>query len=379
MNRTAQGGLGAFGNLEAMFDHAAFRDEQARLGKVWNCVGRVMDLTEDNAWIRTRLGGRSIFIQRFGDKLRGFENRCAHRSFPLRTEDRGQGPVVCGFHHWRYDADGLARGIPKCTEMYGKSPRELNARLQPVDVETCGGLVFARFPSEQSGPGLRAYLGASYDIVAALTAPGPYQRAFKNEVKANWRLLAHISLDDYHIVAVHPSTFGGSGYLKPDEIQYYRDGRHSAFFEGERLETIEEMAEGCRSGTYVPRDYRTLNFFPNLGLAQQHVLSFAGVSVWYVAVSYYIPTAADRTELHVILQPSPFSIKGTGLRRFGHDKLEWLRSLIVGYYTRKIIAEDNVACEMLQTNAEVLRHTPLLAAQEERVAWFEETYRKHVL
>jgi phenylpropionate dioxygenase-like ring-hydroxylating dioxygenase large terminal subunit len=363
-------------NPRSLFDATAFEAEQDKLGKVWNCVGRVADLTEDNAWIRTRLGGRSIFIQRFGAELRGFVNRCAHRSFPLRTEERGKGPIVCGFHHWRYDADGFARGIPNCMDMFGVSPRELNAKLQKVEIAVCGGLVFARFPSDRPQPDLREYLGSSFDIVEALTAPSQYQKTFKTDVKANWRLLAHISLDDYHIVAVHPTTFGQSGYLAPGEVSYFRDGLHSAYFSGKSPGNIADMATACRLRSYVPERYRTLHLFPNLILSHTHILSFAGVSVWYVIVLFYIPTAAGRTELHVFFQPSPFSSRGTGVRRLAHDMFEGIRSRIVDYYTRNVIAEDNIACEKLQENACKQNGKIYLAAQEQRIAWFEDSYNK---
>lgn len=366
-------------SLLAFFEDGAFSREQERLGTTWHCVGRVMDLRQDKAWIRSKLGGRSIFIQRFGDKLKGFENHCVHRGFPLRNEDRGRGPIVCGFHHWRYDSEGRARGIPNCVEMFGKTPRELDLRLQPVDVDTCGGLVFARLHSEAPGPSLREHLGASHDIVAALTAPDPLQRTFMNDVRANWRLIANISLDDYHIVAVHPSSFGRSGYLKPDEVTYHRDGIHSAFFAGQQPETIEAMAESCRSGSYIPRHYRTLYLFPNLVLSHTHAVSYAGASIWYVIGLYYIPQAADRTALHVFYQPSPFSTKGNGIMRAGHDLIEGVRSRVVGYYTRKVVSEDNEACERLQTNARYFDSNSVLAAQEQRISWFEESYRQHVM
>ena len=43
----------------------------------------------------------------------------------------------------------------------------------------------------------------------------------------------HISLDDYHIVAVHRDTFGKQGYLDNEVVRYYRFGWHSAYFYGE--------------------------------------------------------------------------------------------------------------------------------------------------
>jgi phenylpropionate dioxygenase-like ring-hydroxylating dioxygenase large terminal subunit len=71
----------------------------------------------DGDWFRASLATRSVFVQRFGPELKGFENRCVHRSYPLRDADRGNGPIVCGFHHWRYDHEGRALGIPLCDEL----------------------------------------------------------------------------------------------------------------------------------------------------------------------------------------------------------------------------------------------------------------------
>ena len=126
-------------------DPEAFAREQAQLSQVWTLLGLTTDVPNDGDSIRGTLGGRSVFVQRFGDTLRGFENRCAHRFYPLRIKDKGSGPIRCGFHHWQYDKEGRAVGIPKCQEMYGVTPRELDARLAPVEVASCGTLIFGRF------------------------------------------------------------------------------------------------------------------------------------------------------------------------------------------------------------------------------------------
>ena len=87
-----------------------FRREQDQLGRVWTLLGINHDVAHDGDWFCATLGGRSIFVQRFGVAIKVFENRCAHRFFPLRTAKKGKGPVVCDFHHWRYDQDGRAVG-----------------------------------------------------------------------------------------------------------------------------------------------------------------------------------------------------------------------------------------------------------------------------
>ena len=124
----------------ALIDDRAFRQEQAKLGHCWTLLGITPDLEKDGDWFRATLGGRSIFVQRFGDTIKGFENRCAHRFFPLRTSDKGNGPIVCGFHHWHYNRDGHAVGIPNCLEVFGTHPREVGAKLVALDIATCGSL-----------------------------------------------------------------------------------------------------------------------------------------------------------------------------------------------------------------------------------------------
>src|SRR5215467_2301368 len=130
---------------DTLIDPARFREEQTRLARVWTFLGFAHNVAKDGDWFRATIATRSVFVQRFGDDLRGFENRCAHRSFPLRNADKGNGPILCGLHHWRYDKDGAAVAVPECEQYFGVPPEELGARLNPVEIAACGSLIFGRF------------------------------------------------------------------------------------------------------------------------------------------------------------------------------------------------------------------------------------------
>jgi phenylpropionate dioxygenase-like ring-hydroxylating dioxygenase large terminal subunit len=88
--------------------------EKLRLRQAWNFLGFTAELPEDGDWLTRDLWGWSVFVQRFGSEIKAFENRCAHRFFPLRNGAKDRGPVRCGFHGWDYDRDGKAVGIPMC-------------------------------------------------------------------------------------------------------------------------------------------------------------------------------------------------------------------------------------------------------------------------
>jgi phenylpropionate dioxygenase-like ring-hydroxylating dioxygenase large terminal subunit len=361
------------GWANALKDPKAHVREQDVLGHVWTLLGITQDIRNDNDWFRTTLGGRSVFVQRFGDEIRAFENVCAHRFFPLRTEDSGNGVIRCGFHHWQYNKDGAAVGIPKCKELFGVTPRELGARLKTIEIATCGMLIFGRIPGPEATESLKDYLRDGYDILEKMCAAGvrkPFLR--RTLVNANWKLNFHVTLDDYHIVAVHRDTFGKQGYLDNEVVKYYRFGWHSAYFYETDEAALRDMAAQCRAGTYETGGYRIFQFFPNL-----LIVHLEAAHNTYVLVQNYTPIANDKNLLRTWIFPCPLPHKK---RSFVQHLLGALARpflpVAVPLYAKKITGEDNVVCEKIQTVAGQIERWPMLGAQEERITWFEETYNK---
>jgi phenylpropionate dioxygenase-like ring-hydroxylating dioxygenase large terminal subunit len=353
-------------------DPAAFAHEQARLAQVWTFLGLTTDIPRDGDWFRTTLGGRSVFVQRFGDALAGFENVCAHRFFPLRTSAKGNGPIRCGFHHWQYDAEGRANAIPRCLPLFGKSPRELGARLNRIDVATCGSLVFGRFPGRGAGESLEEFLGDGFLVLRAYCSRSRPPRTLALAVAANWKFCVHIALDDYHIVAVHPRSFGKHGYIDPSAMRYFRFGSHSAYMRGElEGDAFAKMAADCRDGKFRPRAFQILNIFPNFAA----VIIRTVFNRWYIVLNQYFPLAVDRTLLRTWYFPSPFPPEDRGV--FGNLLSRWFAlwlPLAVPYVAGRINAEDRAICEKLQSVVAQVDRSPILGLQEERIAWFEDSY-----
>ncbi len=349
-----------------------FQEEQAALGHYWTLLGVTSDVARDNDWFRTTLGGRSVFVQRFGGELRAFENVCVHRFYPLRTEDKGNGHIRCGFHHWQYNKDGLAVGIPKCQELFGKTPREMDARLKPVEIASCGMLIFGRFPSRAHTQTLEEYLGEGFAILAALWPEGGKPYAWQKNLAANWKLAFHISLDDYHVVAVHPDSFGKDGYLPLDAVKYFRFGPHSAYLWHGAPDELAKMRDQCIAGTYRPAEYRILQLFPNMLMVQ-----FSAAHLWYVHIQQFIPLAHDRTGMRGLWMQSPFQPADDGFwmrvwRRIGAPLVPWF----VPYYMNRIARQDNEVCEGTQSIAAQIDGGQIYGRHEERILWFEEEYRR---
>jgi phenylpropionate dioxygenase-like ring-hydroxylating dioxygenase large terminal subunit len=353
----------------ALTDRNVFEQEQAHLGKIWTFLGLTLDLAKDGDWFTAQLGGRSVFVQRFGERLKGFENRCAHRFYPIRTAKKGNGPIQCGFHQWMYNQEGRAVGIPRCKELFGVTPRELDARIAPVEIATCGSLVFGRFPHPRETESLHAFLGEAVPIIEAMCTLKQPPRPVTLTVKANWKLCYHISLDDYHSPAIHPTTFGKGGYLKREALRYFRFGSHNAFFPGATENALREMIEACKHGSFRPVRYRIFQFFPNLLIALFHAKQF-----WYVNVQQYVPVAPDRSFMRSWYYRAPFATGKGPLGQWLDDVSEPGRAQVIKYFIRKLHAEDNAVVERLQSVANQLGGWPRVGYAEERIKWFEEAY-----
>jgi phenylpropionate dioxygenase-like ring-hydroxylating dioxygenase large terminal subunit len=352
---------------ESLFDEAAFAQEQERLAHVWTFLGLTGVLAQDDAWITGRIGGRPVFVQRFGDHLRGFENICAHRQFPLRLGEAGCGPVVCGFHHWRYDDQGRAVGVPIAQDAYGCSAEALGAALAPIEVATCGQLVFGRFAGAAAGGDLADWLGEAYPILAAVSAgDGGVIHSFGRPVAANWKLMTQITLDDYHTPAVH----GRKRYQRRDEFDYWRIGPHSAHCVGHD-DTLAAMTAACAEGRYRPSRYKIFNIFPNLAVS----LFEAGPS-WYAMIQRFDAEAPGLTRWRSLYFRTPWRTRpplwGERLAREGVDRLV---AIFIRREAGRITEEDHLACERLQSAARQAKAPQRLSAHEARVGWFYEAWR----
>jgi phenylpropionate dioxygenase-like ring-hydroxylating dioxygenase large terminal subunit len=341
----------------------AIEHERFAAAGIWHLLGLTSDIPGHDDWFTADIVGHSVFVQRFHNKIAAFENVCAHRFFPIRTEQRGHGTVRCGFHGWTYNAEGNAVAVPMCEELYGSTRAELGRKLLPVEIGICGGLIFGRLPAPPGDhalrPTLEAYLGAAEPALRRLTAALTPVGVIDMVVEANWKFCYHLTLDDYHIVAVHPETFGANGPVRPGSYRYFFDGEHSASFihgDGVPEAAFPAYMEACKRGLPERAGYQIFQIFPNI------FVSFAG---GVVCVGRYTPLGSERTAHRAwfcqALEPgeAPFTPEQvTGCMEFA----------------RRNHADDGTAAERLQMAARQIWMKPAFSAQEERVAYFDRAY-----
>lgn len=353
-----------------MQDPECFAAEQARFAHVWTFLGLTTDLAADGDWFRTSIGMRSVFVQRMHGQLKGFENRCAHRSYPIRVADRGNGPIVCGLHGWRYDDEGRAQGIPRCQQVFGVVSRALNAGLAPIDIAVCGSLVFGRFPGPLATESLESFLGVCFPILSLLSRHEGRPLQGTRVVEAHWKLCMHLSLDDYHLAAVHPTTLGKGGrYLDPAKIGYSRAGSHSVFHTAST--GLDEMVAALSRGPAHAMRYLVVHLMPGLTLSHFRLRDGYCLCV----LSHYAPIGQRRSVLRFWTFSSPLGREATLMPRLLRPLREWVLRRISMYFSRRVFGEDALAAERLQTNAMTFTDAALIGRLEQRVAWYEDAYR----
>jgi phenylpropionate dioxygenase-like ring-hydroxylating dioxygenase large terminal subunit len=351
-------------------DQAAYQTEQEELGHAtWTLIGLTNDVARSGDWITASIGCRSVFVQRFDNRLVGFENVCVHRFYPLRTDKQGNGPIRCGFHGWMYNESGVPVGIPLCKELFGCERHEIGRRLTPIEVDVCGALIFGRLAAppaaDSTRPTLAEYLGKLASPLMRMTAGAEIVGVFEMQIAANWKYCYHMTLDDYHIVAVHSKSLGSRGYTKEGTYRYFPLGQHSAMIASEREvpeDALDVFIDAYSRGKILPGQYKIFQAFPDLIVA----LAPAAVAPGgLVNVSRYVATAANATLMRTwILKPA---IPGDPAISEG-DKANSV------HFLQRIADEDRMVAEGLQLAARQSTGAPLLGRQETRIAWFNETY-----
>ena len=107
--------------------------------RAWIFVGFSDDLARHNDFLTAEVGGISVVIQNFKGEIRALHNVCSHRLARLQTDARGNRALVCRFHGWSYDSDGVPTGIPE------------NERFFQLDETACRELALRRFAVEACG------------------------------------------------------------------------------------------------------------------------------------------------------------------------------------------------------------------------------------
>jgi phenylpropionate dioxygenase-like ring-hydroxylating dioxygenase large terminal subunit len=352
--------------MQTLFSPALYHDpevfarEQSLLfGGIWHYVGFTHELATPNDFVTRDIGGRSVLVQNFDGTLRAYTNVCSHRFNRIHAACKGNGKLRCGYHGWMYDAEGVPTVIPKRPRFEGLTPEKLQSlRLESWRVEVCGRLVFVC--RSLDAPGLREFLGASYETVERMTlAYGPLIDEDVLMIHANWKLLIENSLESYHVHFVHPNSFDRLGTSAGIFEWQSPHSSWSADLNAQLNARMEKFMAVFSTRPFKVSGYFHQLIFPNLALATLNGTSFS--------FQVYEPQSPDLTRFTTMLFQTQVdaATKSAVIETLNQSAKE---------FNRVVVHEDKDICEQVHLGARVTDKLGLLSDEELRVLDFQKQY-----
>jgi len=239
-------------------DGELYAREQERIfrGPVWNYLVLEAEIPDPGDFRAGYLGDTPVIVNRDrSGAIHAFVNRCAHRGALVRRELAGNAAEhVCVYHQWCYAPDGRLTGIPFRRGVRGKGGLDpgfdMGAHgLAPLRVDTVNGAIFGTLAPE--APPLEAYLGEPIlaELHRLLHRPVRVLGYTRQRIRANWKLYAENTRDNYHAGLLHEFlvTFGLDRATQVGGVRMDARHRHSVTWAEADSDTAEAAREAYNS------------------------------------------------------------------------------------------------------------------------------------
>lgn len=308
----------------------------------WSFAGYLSDIPAHNDYFLESIGGKEVIFQNLNGSIRAFTNVCPHRFSAIHAEPRGNRSLVCPYHLWSFDQEGMAR-LPATAD--GSCLNDVDRdrlRLQQWKVQTVGNLIYVCL-SRNVAP-LEDYLGPSWRWIEAVSnARGHEFEAFDTEIRANWKIIINNTVEFYHAYSVHPQTFRPliEAPLEPIiSLPAASPNIHYAMPLKEDLGTSRRLDRMLKRVLDIPDLIQPDSY--------EHVYSFPNLTIGHVngrcfSFFHYTPISPTKTRLRVRMWMPP-----------SYESPEVIRDLCRQYeastrpFIRQISDEDQSICELVQ-------------------------------
>ncbi len=216
--------------------------------QVWQIAARVDEIPAPNDFTTYDIGDQSVFLVRVDDStIKAFHNVCPHRGTAL-TEGSGafdHGNVICPFHGWRWDTQGVNKYVLSKEEFRGGNLCASDVALKELHCVVFAGFVFINFAKEPQP--FDDYIAPIRQLLEDLNLAEMRHYWWKQiSIPANWKVAQEAFFETYHVPATHPqletqaADFIFSAEIEGDfaaynhhnvEYQTYPSG-HGRFFAG---------------------------------------------------------------------------------------------------------------------------------------------------
>ena len=282
-------------------DPGIYEREQQRIfqGPVWNYLGLEAEIPNPGDFRASYIGETPVVFNRDeAGAVRAFVNRCAHRGALVRRELSGNAREhICIYHQWCYGFDGGLTAIPFRRGVRGKGGLdagfELGAHgLRPLRLGIVNGAVFGTLANDAEP--LEDYLGGPIlvQLRRLLDRPVRVLGYNRQRIRANWKLYAENTRDNYHASLLHEFlvTFGLDRSTQVGGVRMDARHRHNITWAEADSDTAE-IARQAYASARVRNDFLSLQepalvaFHPEHGDKLNLVVTSVFPSAVFVQIS----------------------------------------------------------------------------------------------
>lgn len=164
---------------------------------------------------RMLLGKRVVLFRTVDGRAVALDDRCAHRSYPLSQGELDGDDVICGYHGFRYDAQGDCIEVPAMA----KCPRSIGVRNYPL-VER--GPILWIWMGDPGSADPERIPDTDYHASPAWACSDGYLHLEGNYVSLHENLL-----DLTHLSYVHARSFGTPEYARAPYRTRIEEGHYA--------------------------------------------------------------------------------------------------------------------------------------------------------
>jgi Rieske 2Fe-2S family protein len=279
----------------------------------WVAVCREEDMPPPGgAWVMDVLGESVLLIGTRDGRFRAFYNVCRHRGARLcRPAGAAIAPgrtvlaggltagrlIVCPYHQWSYDLDGVLVAAPHLGGSAGFDKEEFH--LYPIGVGCWGGFVFLNLTPPGAKTLVAQLAGIPENLRRYPLAELRVGASIRYEVAANWKIICENYNECYHCGGIHPELCA--------VVPAFRDAGGANLDWSRGIPHREGAYTFTRSGTTARRSFPGLSAdeqvrhkgelaYPNL---------FLSMACDHVAAFILQPRGPEQTEItcHFLFEP----------------------------------------------------------------------------
>lgn len=346
------------------FDNKIYESEKETIFQNnWIFICFKNDVDKINDFVTKKIGKIPVVVQNMNGEVKAFINVCSHRFSILQGQEKGNRPLLCPYHGWAYNKEGVPTGIPKKPLFKDFTDKELcELKLKEYSLESCGDLYFIHINKPKNT--LKEYLGDFYGQLESISK-GKSELIDVNKIiiNSNWKVIVENTLESYHVNLIHAETFrklGAKGLLF--KFTNSHSNWEAELGLSENDPKLSKIHNSFADRPYVIDGYTHYLIYPNLLISSSYGVSFN--------FSYVHPLSSGETEFTSYVFVAKQNKNNALINLYKESLIE---------FNRKVFNEDKQICEEVQKGVIVTDKTGVLSLEEERVHAFQNTYIKQIL